>query len=311
MKIMNFSLILSFSVLFLISIVIFGYSQERTRDFFTSLEIKHIDISKYPTINVEIEFIDQEGREIIPSSKDRIEVYEDEIKFPSTLTKEGEVYTSFLIDASGSMKGKMQNIVQAISRYIYRMNKTRGDKAAIMSFKNWQEGLKVEQDFTDDEGKLLEAVKEIEARGQTALYEAIREASTYFYPEYYSPTKIIIILTDGGDTQSNISWFQAIDFAKSKGIKIFCLAMGARSNIEELTKICHSTGGEVFYTKNPEELPIIYTKISKRVKSNVCKVTYTTDVEKPQGKPQTVQIIAYRDNKLWCKSSPVAYKMRY
>jgi len=311
MKLNKFSLILSFSVAFIITIVFFCYAQNEDIESFTALEIKQIDISNYPSISVLIEFIDQDGKKIIPDNKVRLEAYEDEIKFPSTFTKEGEVYTSFLIDSSGSMKGRMDDVVQAISRYIYRMNKERGDKAAIMSFNSWQEGLKIEQDFTDDEAKLLEAVKEINTRGQTALYEAIKEASRYFYPEYYSPTKIIVILTDGGDTQSTIPWFHAVEFAKSKGIKIFCLTMGSDVNIKEMTKVCNSTGGEVFYTKNPEELPIIYTKIAQRVKSNKLKVVYETDVEKPKGKPQHVQIFAYKNNQLWCKSSAVAYKMRY
>jgi len=308
----NDFLVLTLALLMIISSAVFGLSQDQSADVFTALEIKQIDISNYPTINVYIEFINQDGKKVSPLPGDRIVVYEDEIKFPSTLTKEGEVYTIFLVDASGSMRGKLDNVVQAISRYVYRMNKKRGDKAAVLSFKNWEEGTKVEQDFTDDEGKLIEAAKGIEARGQTALYEAIREASTYFYPEYYSPTKTIIILTDGGgDTQSNIEWFQAVEFAKSKGIKIFCLAVGAKEKMEDLDNICKSTGGEVFYTRNPEELPIIYTKISKRVRSTRFKVTYTTDVEKPKGKPQYVQVVAYRDNKIWCKSVPVAYKMRY
>ncbi|MBU1627622.1 VWA domain-containing protein [bacterium] len=311
MKAKKSSLIFSFSVLSLILLVNLGFPQNETTSEFTALDIKQIDISKYPTISVQVEFINQDGLKLIPSKDVRIEVYEDEIKFPSTFTTEGEVYTSFLIDSSGSMKGKMDEVTQAISKYVFRMNKQRGDKAAIMSFNSWQEGIKIEQDFSDDEGKLLEAVKEVKTRGQTALYEAIRDASTHFYPEYYSPMKIIIILTDGGDTQSTLTWFQSVEFAKEKGIKIFCLAMGAKADVEDLSKICTSTGGEVFYTKNPEELPIVYTKIAQRVKSNICKVTYKTDVEKPKGKPQHVQIFAYKDNELWCKSLPIAYKMRY
>jgi Ca-activated chloride channel homolog len=311
MKRNKFSLILSFSVAIILSAVIFGFAQNNMTGDFAALEIKQIDISQYPKISVQIEIINKDGQKIIPENTDRIEVSEDEIKFPATFTKEGEVYTAFLIDTSGSMKGKLDDVVQAVSRYVYRMNKDRGDKSAIMSFNSWQEGLKVDQDFTNDEGKLLEAAKQINTRGETALYEAIREASTYFYPEYYAPTKIIVVITDGDDTQSSIQWFNAIDFAKSKGIKVFALSMGSNVDIDDLTKICNSTGGEVFYTKNPEELPIIYSKIAQRVKCNKLKVTYTTDVEKPKGKPQSVQIFAYRNNLLWCKSVPVAYKMRY
>jgi Ca-activated chloride channel homolog len=305
------SLIFTFSIISLILLVNSGFSQNQKSDGFTALEIKQIDISKYPTISVQVEFINQDGKFVIPSPTDRIEVFEDELKFSSTFTTEGAVYTAFLIDSSGSMKGKMDDVTQAISRYVYKMNKQRGDESAIISFNSWQEGIKIEQDFIDDESKLLEAIKEVKTRGQTALYEAIRDTSTHFYPQYYSPTKIIIILTDGEDTQSTLTWFQSVEFAKEKGIKIFCLAFGTDSDSKNLEKICAATGGEVFYTKNPEELPIIYSKISQRVKNDICKITYTTDVEKPKGKPQHVQIFAYRDNKLWCKSEAVAYKMRY
>jgi VWFA-related protein len=304
-------LIILISSIFLLSFASINLAQEQGKFDLVNLDIKNIDISKYPTISVSVDFTNQNGQKVIPLKTDRFEVYEDEIKFPSNFTWEGEIFTSFLIDASGSMKGRMDEVIQSVSRYVYRMDKKRGDKAAIFSFNNWEEGCQLRQDFTDDEGKLLEAIKEIEPRGETALYDAIRDTSIHFFPEYYSATKIIIILTDGEDNQSSISWFQSVDFAKSKDIKIFCLALGNNADIDNLSKICQSTGGEVFSAQNPEELPIIYSKISTKVVTTKFKITYTTDVLKPKGKPCHVKVIAYRNDAVWCQSTPVAYKMRY
>lgn len=98
-------------------------------------------------------------------------------------------------------------------------------------------------------------------------------------------SKIIILVTDGEPTPSDVSWQMPIEVAKKLGIKIYTIGIGsedggltehpffgvvpvgAKLNKELLVNIAQETGGKFFYSKNPTDMKNIYKTIDELEKS--------------------------------------------
>ena len=89
--------------------------------------------------------------------------------------------------------------------------------------------------------------------------------------------KILILLTDGENTAGNISPEQAVQAAKTIGLKVYTIGIGApsssvlsgffsnRSGVDEqsLQKIANVTGGRYFQARDTRELKNIYSLIDQ------------------------------------------------
>ncbi len=89
--------------------------------------------------------------------------------------------------------------------------------------------------------------------------------------------KVLILLTDGENTAGNISPGQAVQAAKSIGLKIYTIGIGdttsgglagfftSRSGVDErgLQNIAETTGGRYFQARNTNELAQIYALIDQ------------------------------------------------
>jgi Ca-activated chloride channel family protein len=102
---------------------------------------------------------------------------------------------------------------------------------------------------------------------KTALVNSIA-TSINILKQKETKTKIIIAITDGADTASNIPLSIVIKLAKKYNIKIYTIAIG-RTNTNTLTQLSNSSGGKTFvaYTKN--DLKDIYVAIDKLEKSKI------------------------------------------
>ncbi|MDC0933170.1 VWA domain-containing protein [Arcobacteraceae bacterium] len=102
---------------------------------------------------------------------------------------------------------------------------------------------------------------------KTALINSIA-TSINILKQKETKTKIIIAITDGEDTASNIPLSVVLKLAKKYKIKIYTIAIG-RANTYTLKELSNISGGKTFvaYTKN--DLKDIYIAINKLEKSKI------------------------------------------
>ena len=105
-----------------------------------------------------------------------------------------------------------------------------------------------------------------------------------------SESKIVILLTDGTDTSSNLPPLEAAQIAKKYGIRIYTIGVGAEGlsydslgnitnmevgiNEELLEKIANITGGQYFRAKDDYSLEKIYSKINELEKIDLSVTEY-------------------------------------
>jgi Ca-activated chloride channel family protein len=102
---------------------------------------------------------------------------------------------------------------------------------------------------------------------KTALINSIA-TSINILKQKETKSKIIIAITDGDDTASNIPLSIVIKMAQKYKIKIYTIAIG-RSNTYVLKQLSTSSGGQTFIAYNKDDLQNIYTTIDNLEKSKI------------------------------------------
>jgi Ca-activated chloride channel family protein len=158
---------------------------------------------------------------------------------------------AILLDTSGSMERKLALLRAACAQFIegFRV----GDRFALFSFGNGR--VRQLQDFTE-ERELADAVWDLEARGQTPLYDAILLAAERL-SQQPEERRILLVVSDGADTESRTSFDQALRRCLDAHLAVYAVDMSDQavfgrslgpdhsSSLRELTA---RSGGQFFRT---------------------------------------------------------------
>lgn len=157
-----------------------------------------------------------------------------------------------LFDTSTSVAQRIAFERRAAARFFERVMRP-GDQAALFSVAT---EVAVLQDFTSRVPLLVNATRQLQAKGSTSLYDGIFLAADYLRP---APGRhIIVIVSDGGDTTSAKDLKQALAEAQLGNAVIFAIFTGSLSSSENirdlaaeraLATLTSETGGEVFSPK--------------------------------------------------------------
>jgi VWFA-related protein len=130
-----------------------------------------------------------------------------------------------VVDASGSMKGKIEATRLALARFLDYLEPR--DRAFILVFNNYVEQLR---DLTNDHRSLRDALLGLEPQGGTALFDAVVEG---LYRLHKNPARkrALLVLSDGMDNNSQNSAREAVRAAKATGIPIYTVGMGKKRSL--------------------------------------------------------------------------------
>ena len=153
-----------------------------------------------------------------------------------------------LIDTSGSVKDKLAFEQEAASEFLRQTLRKNKDLAAIVQFDS---EVSLIRDFTYDYSVLENAILSIRAGGSTKLYDAIW-VSVNELLRHEVGRRMLVILSDGADTQSLTRDNEALKIAQEHDVVIYGLGVrSARfdSNFGKLKKFAEGTGGLFFNSK--------------------------------------------------------------
>ena len=110
-----------------------------------------------------------------------------------------------VIDNSGSMREKRNKVNQAALNLVRSSNPQ--DEVFVVNFNDEQY---LDQDFTNNLPKLKEALEKIDARGGTAMYDAVVASADHLKQNARLEKKVIFVVTDGEDNASSETLEQAV-----------------------------------------------------------------------------------------------------
>lgn len=258
-----------------------GTRAEATRYLRAPQYASEVDVN---LVEMYVAVTDRSGNLVKDLRQDDFEVYESGKK--QEIAKFELVQTlplaiGVLLDTSGSMAGSLVDTVKAASGFLESIMTPR-DRAFAVSFARRPSLL---MPPTDDVGAVVQAIEGVQAVGDTALHDALVHSLYYF--RGVQGQRALVLLSDGDDNASYIKYKDALEYASRSGVAIYAIGLNlpvfeasVRAKLEEFTK---ATGGRVFFTHNPEELPRIYKQIETELRSRYLVAYNSTEINNPSG----------------------------
>lgn len=128
-----------------------------------------------------------------------------------------------VLDTSGSMERKISTATSAVEKFIRTIHKE--DDIFLMTFSEW---VTLAQDFTDDRARLTSALRRVQVRGGTALYDALDEGLHHLKDGMHGK-KAILLLTDGVDENSRLTFERAQQAVRESEFIVYCLGIAPSS----------------------------------------------------------------------------------
>ena len=221
-------------------------------------------------------------------------VYEDGVKQELTFFNRANlpIALSILLDSSASMEDKLATAQDAAIGFSKRLR--REDLAQVIDFDS---RVQIIQGFTSNVPDLENAIRRTNAGGSTSLYNAIYIALKELKKSKATTTEdvrrqAIVVLSDGEDTSSLVSFEEVLELAKRSETAIYAIGLRSRE-VGQMTKgfseadfvlrqLSQETGGRVFFARQISELANIYGQIADELSSQYT-IGYTSKNPKRDG----------------------------
>jgi Ca-activated chloride channel family protein len=238
--------------------------------------------------------IDDKQRIVTNLEKTAFTVYED--GRPQIITsfrhEDIPVAMGIVVDNSGSMREKRQKVNAAALNLVRASNPS--DEVFIVNF---NDEYYLDQDFTANINKLKEGLDKIEARGGTALYDAMVASADHLKKSAKLEKKVIFVVTDGEDNASSESLEQAVKRLQAEnGPTVYAIGILGDEEHPKRAKralevMSERTGGVAFFPKTLDEVDAISRSVAHDIRSQYT-LGYKPSTPKSQGGYRTVKVDA-------------------
>ncbi len=215
-----------------------------------------VDASAYPTVTATLTTPPALGGRDLTGA---LTVMENGRPLPVEVTRlrADELDVALVIDTSGSMSGApMAAAKAAASSFLGRL--APSTRVAVIGFGPTPV---VASPFTLDRKASSVAVAGLEARGETALYDALVIAVDQFSPG--AARRTVIVLSDGGDTVSRAALAAAAAKLSSSGVRVEAIELASKdTNTAALTALASAGGGRVTAAADPASLAGIFDALA-------------------------------------------------
>jgi VWFA-related protein len=216
-----------------------------------------------------------EGNRLVPNlKKENFEVDEDGVKqtLISFQHTDLPVSIAMVVDNSGSMSRKRPSVNKSALDLIEASNPQ--DEAFVVNF---SDEAFIDQEFTSDVNKLREGLAHIEARGGTALYDAVVASADKLATDAKRPKQVLILITDGEDNASTLNLEQTIRRVQQlSGPVIYSIGLlfgdeMSRTEVRHarraLEMLSTETGGVAFFPKSIEQIDQIAAEVARDIRN--------------------------------------------
>jgi Ca-activated chloride channel family protein len=176
-----------------------------------------------------------------------------------------------MIDASLSAHKEMAFEQEAAAHFIRQILRS-GDSLSVFSF---DESVHQLAGFSDNVASLQQAVHKIPDGAGTSIYDAVVLGSRALEKRGDERRRVIILVTDAGETTSRADFDAARKAAVRSGTLLYTIVIrpikneSGRSTAGEhaLETITDTTGGAMFFPDAPQELDIIFDRIDRELRT--------------------------------------------
>jgi len=249
-------------------------------------------------VNVGVTVADRKGRLVTGLQAGDFEVYEDGRKQTITYFAAGDatraqdgapIHLGVLLDVSESMGDDLRFTRTASIKFLNTL--TDAVDVTVVDFDTEVRAARFSQ---NEFARLVERIRQQKATGMTALYDAI---GLYLDGAGgQDGRKVMLLYTDGGDTQSSLRFNELVDLLKASDVTVYAIGAlehqsgGARERARSILQtIASTTGGQAFFPASVKELDQMYEKVVSEIKAQYT-IGYVSSNERTDGAWRKVEI---------------------
>jgi VWFA-related protein len=223
--------------------------------------------------------IDKSGQFITNLPQRAFRVFENNVEQQIKLFKREDIPVSLgiVIDNSGSMRMKRQKVESAALALVKESNPR--DEVFVVNFND--EAFLDTPDFTSDLKVLEQALTKIDSRGGTAMRDALRMSIDHVKEKGKKDKKVLLVVTDGDDNNSNTSLEDLVRAAHNSEVVIFAIGIlgeeerrDARRARRALSSICDASGGQAYFPRELADVEKIAHEVAREIRSQYV-IAYT------------------------------------
>jgi VWFA-related protein len=209
-------------------------------------------------------------------------VFEDKVEQKLSVFRREDVPVSMglVIDNSGCMRDKRPRVNEAAITLVQASNPQ--DEAFVVNF-NDDFYLDLDKDFTSSVPELKEALERIDARGSTALYDAIIGSLDHL-KKASKDKHVLLIVTDGEDNTSHNSLEKTIREIQKTDTVIYTIGLlsqeskkSAKKAKRALEDIAKASGGVAYFPENVEDVHNICEQVAHDIRNQYTLAYYPTN----------------------------------
>jgi Ca-activated chloride channel family protein len=230
-------------------------------------------------VNVFVTVTDQHGAPVANLQKDNFALLEDgKLQKISVFDRESALPLSIVLDIDTSLSTRKDLPLELTSarRFVHAILRP----VDALSLYGFNEIVTEVVPFTSDARSVDRGIDRMRLGAATALYDAIYLGSHALLPRV--GRKVMVIITDGGDTVSKVDYKEAVRAAQEAEAIVYSIivvpieASAGRDTGGEhaLIQISEDTGGKYFYATSLSELDEAFQKISDELRTQYLLAYY-------------------------------------
>jgi len=245
-------------------------------------------------VNVLVSVLDEKNRPAPDLPKEAFQLFEEGVvqkidKFEPETSQPLDL--AIMIDASLSAHKEITFEQEAAAHFIRQVLRP-GDRLSVFAF---DENVTQIASFSDNVAELQAAVRRIPAGAGTSIYDAVLLGSRALERRGDERRRVIILVTDAGETTSRSDFDASRKEAVRSNALLYTIVIrpvkneNGRNTAGEhaLETMTDTTGGAMFFPDSPQELPAIFDRIDRELRTQYLLAYYPT----PRGPANTYRSI--------------------
>jgi Ca-activated chloride channel family protein len=248
-------------------------------------------------VNLAVTVTDRKGNLVTDLGAEDFEVFEDGVwQSPRYFAidtggdRSGpDLHLGLLLDVSESMGEDIKFTKTAAVKFLNTLV-----DAVDVTVVDFDTEVRVARYEQSEFARLIERIRQQKATGSTALYDAI---GVYLDGAAgQDGRKIMLLYTDGGDTNSAMSLSDVVDLLKASDATVYAIgelehqsSSGATAARMILQRLAETSGGQAFFPLSVQELDRVYEKVLAEIRAQYL-IGYLSTNEKTDGTWRKVEV---------------------
>ncbi len=233
-------------------------------------------------VNVFVTVTDENGAPVSSLQKENFQLYENDVpQRIAVFDRESELPLSIVmcVDASLSTRKDLRLELLSARKFAHAILRPV-DAMALYQFSEIVNEL---VPFTSDLRRIDAGIERVRVGAATALYDAVFLGSRALLER--QGRKVLVVITDGGDTMSQVDYHAALRAAQESEAIIYSVVIvpiesSAGRDLggeHALIQLSHDTGGKHFYATGQQGLDAAFRQISQELRTQYLLAYYPSE----------------------------------